>query len=240
MTAPNGMETRAVGRIVTLAMNHACWMNSLTWNGRFGRARSTSSASAKSEPDWRRAPVRGAATSAHLADGSEAPADAGSDVRGRRLGMAPVPAADGTTRAAGSRRCRGTSAPGRALGAARALPSLVGSWRAIGGSGGSSWPDSAASSSASFSSRHADRADRLGVEELAHDRLLRAEQHLARAEHRQVLVVEQADVVGHRAGGVDVVRDDEERRVDLGVEVDEELVDVARCAPGRGPSRARR
>src|SRR3954466_5474758 len=65
MTAPNGMETRAVGRMVTLAMNHACWMNSLTWKGRFGSARNTSRVSAKSEPDWRRAPVRGAATSAH-------------------------------------------------------------------------------------------------------------------------------------------------------------------------------
>src|SRR3954463_2303544 len=66
MTAPKGMDTRAVGRIVTLAMNQACWMNSLTWNGRFGTARMTSRASAKSEPDWRRTPVRGAATSAHL------------------------------------------------------------------------------------------------------------------------------------------------------------------------------
>src|SRR6476620_5884062 len=66
MTAPNGMDTRAVGRIVTLAMNHACWMNSLTWNGRLGSARMTSRARANSEPDCRRAPVRGAATSAHL------------------------------------------------------------------------------------------------------------------------------------------------------------------------------
>ena len=36
MTAPNGMATSAVGRIVTLAMNQACWMNSRTWNGRLG------------------------------------------------------------------------------------------------------------------------------------------------------------------------------------------------------------
>ena len=28
ITAPNGIDTSAVGRIVTLAMNHACWMNS--------------------------------------------------------------------------------------------------------------------------------------------------------------------------------------------------------------------
>ena len=98
----------------------------------------------------------------------------------------------------------------------------------IGGSGGSSWSFSCSSSSASFSSRHADRADPLGVEELPDDRLLRGQQHLARAEHRQVLVVEQADVVRHRPGGVDVVGDDQERRVDLRVEVDDELVEERR------------
>ena len=38
MTAPNGIETSAVGRIVTLAMNQDCWMNSLPWNGRRGSA----------------------------------------------------------------------------------------------------------------------------------------------------------------------------------------------------------
>ena len=75
---------------------------------------------------------------------------------------------------------------------------------------------------------HADRADALGVEELADDRLLGGEQHLARAEHREVPVVEQADVVGHRAGGVDVVGDDQERRVDLGVQVDDQLVQERR------------
>jgi hypothetical protein len=69
----------------------------------------------------------------------------------------------------------------------------------MGGSGGSSSSFSASSSSASFSSDMPIGADALGVEELADHRLLGAEQHLARAEHRQVLVVEQADVVGHRA-----------------------------------------
>ena len=76
--------------------------------------------------------------------------------------------------------------------------------------------------------RHADRADPLGVEELAHHRLLGAQQHLAGPEHRQVPVVEQPDVVGHRAGGVDVVGDDQERGVDLGVQVDDELVEERR------------
>ena len=34
MTAPNGIATRAVGMIVTEAMNQACWTNSRNWNGR--------------------------------------------------------------------------------------------------------------------------------------------------------------------------------------------------------------
>ena len=42
-------------------------------------------------------------------------------------------------------------------------------------------------------------------------------------------MVQQADVVGHRARGVDVVRDDEEGRLDLRVEVDDELVEVGRA-----------
>src|SRR5438105_1853867 len=69
----------------------------------------------------------------------------------------------------------------------------------------------------------------LGVEELPDHRLLAGQQHLARAEHRQVLVVEQADVVGHRAGGVHVVGDDEERRRDRRVEIDDQLVEVRRA-----------
>ena len=36
MTAPNGIATSAVGKIVTLAMNHVCSMNSRNWNGRLG------------------------------------------------------------------------------------------------------------------------------------------------------------------------------------------------------------
>ena len=37
MTAPNGMATRAVGMIVTEAMNQACWRNSRSWKGRRNR-----------------------------------------------------------------------------------------------------------------------------------------------------------------------------------------------------------
>src|SRR6476469_5922095 len=209
MTAPNGMDTRAVGRIVTLAMNHACWMNSLTWNGRFGRARNTSRASAKSEPDWRRAPVRGAATSAHPRPDTGDAGVARLEGAGRRRdAVVPAPAtrrALGATRLAVARReLERDRRQGRQL-----LTGLGGELVGV------------------LLLRHADRADRLRVEELPHDGLLGAEQHLARSEHGEVLVVEQADVVRNGAGGVDVVRDDEERRVDLGVEVDEELVDVA-------------
>src|SRR3954467_3440500 len=50
MTAPNGMATRAVGMIVTDAMNHACWMNSRVWKGRLNRLRPTSNPKAKSFP----------------------------------------------------------------------------------------------------------------------------------------------------------------------------------------------
>ncbi len=50
ITAPNGIATSAVGRIVTLATNQVCWMNSRIWNGRLGSARMTSRAKAKSFP----------------------------------------------------------------------------------------------------------------------------------------------------------------------------------------------
>src|SRR5512139_621259 len=50
MTAPNGMATRAVGMIVTEAMNQACWMNSRSWNGRRNSPRPTSRPKAKSLP----------------------------------------------------------------------------------------------------------------------------------------------------------------------------------------------
>jgi hypothetical protein len=36
MTAPNGIDTSAVGRIVTLAKNQHCWISSRHWNGRRG------------------------------------------------------------------------------------------------------------------------------------------------------------------------------------------------------------
>ena len=74
--------------------------------------------------------------------------------------------------------------------------------------------------------RHADRTDAAAVEELPDDRLVAGQQHLARAEHHQVLAEQHADVVRHRAGDVDVVRDDQDRAVDLRVDVDEQLAQV--------------
>ncbi len=71
---------------------------------------------------------------------------------------------------------------------------------------------------------HPDRALRPAVEELLHHRLGRGEQHLARPEHHQVAAEQHADVVRHRPRGVDVVRDDQERRVDLRIQVDDQLV----------------
>ena len=50
MTAPNGIATRAVGMIVTEAMNQACWRNSRTWNGRRNSPRPTSRPKANSLP----------------------------------------------------------------------------------------------------------------------------------------------------------------------------------------------
>ena len=48
-------------------------------------------------------------------------------------------------------------------------------------------------------------------------------------------MVQQTDVVGHRARCVDVVGDDQERRLDLRVEIDDQLVEIAgsyRVEPG--------
>src|SRR5699024_4426931 len=64
------------------------------------------------------------------------------------------------------------------------------------------------------------------AQELTHRRFLTGEQHLARAEHHQVLAVEHAQVVRDGPGEVDVVRDDEDGGVDLGVDVDERLGEV--------------
>src|SRR4051812_43754513 len=208
MTAPNGMATRAVGTIVTEAMNHACWMNSRSWKGRWKRPRATSSAKAKNLPA---APTGRSARDAVREDtsGSRSPGQHRVGLerpRRRRHAVEPAPLPRGPLAAARQavgrlelqrdRRQRGQVHV--LLGGELVGVLLLG---------------------------HADGADPLGVEELPHDRLLAGQEHLARAEHRQVLVVEQPDVVGHRAGGVDVVGDDEEGGVDLRVEVDDELVE---------------
>ncbi len=74
--------------------------------------------------------------------------------------------------------------------------------------------------------RHADRANTATVEELTHHRLVTGQQHLAGTEHDQVLAEQHADVVGHRTGDVDVVRHDQDRGVDLSVDVDQQLGQV--------------
>ena len=54
MTMPNGMEIRITGRVVTLAMNQHCSMNSLNGHGRLNRRRIASRATAAMFPASRR------------------------------------------------------------------------------------------------------------------------------------------------------------------------------------------
>src|ERR1700744_586552 len=74
--------------------------------------------------------------------------------------------------------------------------------------------------------RHADRPDTAPVEELLDNRLVAGQQHLTRAEHHQLAAEQHAHVVRHRAGDVDVVRHDQDRAVDLSVDVDQQLAQV--------------
>ena len=67
---------------------------------------------------------------------------------------------------------------------------------------------------------HADRTDAATVEELLDNRLIAGQQHLPRPEHHQLAPKQHAHVVRHRARDVDVVRDDEDRAVDLHVDAD--------------------
>src|SRR4051794_8263663 len=206
MTAPNGIATSAVGTMVTEAMNHACWRNSRSWNGRRNSPRPTSRPNAKSLPA---VPI-GASTREEVSADTSGSRGHGHVVlegprRGchvvltaprPRLALGPAGDAVGRLDLHRDRRQRG-------LLLVLLRRELVGV----------------------LLLRHPDRADPLRVEELAHHRLLRREQHLPGPEHRQVLVEQQADVVGHRPGGVDVVGDDQEGRVDLRVQVDDQLVE---------------
>ena len=63
ITAPNGIATSAVGRIVTLAMNQNCSISSRAWNGRLNVSRITLAASANRLPVCRSAPAPGKLTS---------------------------------------------------------------------------------------------------------------------------------------------------------------------------------
>ncbi len=70
---------------------------------------------------------------------------------------------------------------------------------------------------------HADRSGAPSGEELVDDRLLGREQHLARPEGDERAAEQHADVVRQRPGECDVVGDDQDRRIQLGVDVDEQL-----------------
>jgi hypothetical protein len=59
ITAPNGMETSAAGRIDTELMNQACWISSRIWNGRRHTARAVSPQNATKEPAEVRVAVTG-------------------------------------------------------------------------------------------------------------------------------------------------------------------------------------
>src|SRR4051794_26126297 len=208
MTAPKGMATRAVGMIVTEAMNHACWMNSRVWKGRLNRLRPTSSPKAKSFPAvptgartrWAVAeaisPSRPGRHGHVLLEGARRRSDAVLLAPGTRVALAAPGLAVGGLELEGD---------GRQWGQLHVLLGLELVGVLLLG--------------------HADGSHDLRVQELAHDRLLGGQQHLSRPEHGEVLVVEQADVVRHGAGGVDVVGHNQEGGVDLGVEVDDQLVE---------------
>src|SRR6202012_4103982 len=74
--------------------------------------------------------------------------------------------------------------------------------------------------------RHNDRPDTEPVEELLNDRLVAGQQDLPRAEYHPLAAGKQAPVRPHRARDVDVVRHDQDRAVDLSVDVDQQLAQV--------------
>src|SRR3984885_5367115 len=89
--------------------------------------------------------------------------------------------------------------------------------------------------------RHPDRPDTTPVEELLDNRLVAGQQDLAGTEHDQLAAKQHAHVVRHGPGDVDVVRHDQDRAVDLSVDVDQQLAQIGgadrvqtRVGPGRG------
>ena len=182
MTAPNGIATSAVGTIVTEAMNHACWMNSRSWNGR------RNSACATSTRARRRTSLPAVADGReHAGDDGEAIGTSGSRRHGQ-CSSSNEPGGGVTPLLAAPLARLALAAPRDAVGR---LAAAAGS----GGSGGSSWPFSAASSSASFSSDMPIGPTRWALRNWRTTGSSERQQHLAGPEHRQVLVVEQPDVV---------------------------------------------
>src|SRR6185437_7511302 len=76
--------------------------------------------------------------------------------------------------------------------------------------------------------RHADRADLAAVHELRDHRVAAGEQNLPGPEHHQAAAEQHPDVVRYGPGDLDVVRHDQHGRVDLGVQIDEQLGQVGR------------
>ena len=199
-------------------MNQHCWMNSLVWNGRRGSAADD----VEDEREQR-------AALPQCADGGVAHGTIPSASSGARLrpGTPTLPdwkdPGGGVTpfsrhhspggRSAAARRCRRTARAGAGSAAAAAAPGP---------------------SRRRARRRPSPRTCRSGrcVWALRNWRTTGSSElsSISRGpEHRQVPVVEQPDVVGHRARGVDVVGDDQEGRVDLGVEVDDQLVEERRA-----------
>ncbi|EGJ73036.1 putative D-methionine ABC transporter, ATP-binding protein [Streptomyces sp. Tu6071] len=255
MTAPKGIDTSAAGRMVTLAMNQNCSMNSRNWKGRRKIARSTSRVSAKSLPVWRSGPSNGfggrggagggvrtasrgtvggsgggAGRSSMLMRPLRAPyaLSRGTPVVRPRAPLPAVGGADRGLRALG----QGVQQPPYALPAPRHGGALAESGTRLqlrderlrfGGRGGRG--GLGCERRGVLLLGHPDGTRLAGGQELGDDRFAAREEHFARAEGDQFATEEHPHVVGHGRGDVEVVRDDEHRRVDAGVEVDEELGD---------------
>src|SRR3954465_9960443 len=166
MTAPNGIATSAVGTIVTEATNQACWRNSRVWKGRLKSAIATSMPKAKSLPAVPTGVrIRSAVTEDMSCSGPRRHRHVGLEgTRRRRDAVLLAPLARRALAAA--RGAVGGLLLQRDRRQRRELLVLLG-LQLVG----------------VLLLRHADRADALGVEELADHRLLRGQQHLAGAEH---------------------------------------------------------
>ena len=105
-TAPNGMETSAVGRMVTLAMNQACWTNSSPWNGPLEQAAQDVERRTRRS---RRRPATGARGASAISAPAVAPLHAGRGLARTAIGGARL-----ASRTAGPDGRRGAAGAGAA------------------------------------------------------------------------------------------------------------------------------